>query len=64
MHVPGLNPQVSSTLVQGMMHAVSHAHSIFPQGQVVLTGEFFFFLLPQTHVRWVRGFGCAAAIIY
>lgn len=41
MHVPGINPQVSSTLVQGMMHAVSHAHSIFPQGQVVLTGGLF-----------------------
>lgn len=41
MHVPGLNPQVSSTLVQGMMHAVSHAHSIFPQGQVVLRGGLF-----------------------
>lgn len=37
-------PQVSSTLVQGMMHAVSHAHSIFPQGQVVLTGGFYFFI--------------------
>lgn len=60
-------PQVSSTLVQGMMHAVSHAHSIFPQGQVVLTGGLyflFFFLLPQTCVRQVCRFSCAAAIIY
>lgn len=58
-----VNPQVSSTLVQGMMHAVSHAHSIFPEGQSCADRRTFFFLL-QTHVRQVCGFGCAAATLY
>lgn len=59
-----VNPQVSSTLVQGMMHAVSHGHSIFPEGQSCADRRAFFFLLPQTHVRQVRGLGCAAATPY
>lgn len=42
-----VNPQVSSTLVQGMVRAVSHAHSIFPQGQSCADRGTFFLPSPS-----------------